>query len=97
MRITHRPSFCQVGDGTTTVVLLASEFMKEAKPYVEDGVHPHSLIRSYRIAGNMVCDRHYFSFFLMAGLLLQYKFPELILLPEICDRQFKGLRNWQSA
>jgi hypothetical protein len=53
----------QVGDGTTTVVLLASEFMKEAKPYVEDGVHPHSLIRSYRIAGNMVRDHHYFSFF----------------------------------
>uniref|UniRef100_A0ACD5YI45 Uncharacterized protein n=1 Tax=Avena sativa TaxID=4498 RepID=A0ACD5YI45_AVESA len=47
----------EVGDGTTTVVLLASEFMKEAKPYVEDGVHPHSLIRSYRIAGNMAIQR----------------------------------------
>ncbi|KAG2648625.1 hypothetical protein PVAP13_1NG020136 [Panicum virgatum] len=35
----------EVGDGTTTVVLLAAEFLKEAKPYVEDGVHPHSLIR----------------------------------------------------
>jgi len=43
----------EVGDGTTTVVLLAAEFLKEAKPYVEDGVHPHSLIRSYRTAGNM--------------------------------------------
>ena len=30
--------------------------LKEAKPYVEDGVHPHSLIRSYRAAGNMVCN-----------------------------------------
>ena len=49
-------SLTQVGDGTTTVVLLAAEFLKEAKPYVEDGVHPHSLIRSYRTAGNMVCN-----------------------------------------
>ncbi|XP_062218240.1 T-complex protein 1 subunit eta isoform X1 [Phragmites australis] len=47
----------EVGDGTTTVVLLAAEFLKEAKPYVEDGVHPHSLIRSYRNAGNMAIQR----------------------------------------
>ncbi|OEL22530.1 T-complex protein 1 subunit eta [Dichanthelium oligosanthes] len=47
----------EVGDGTTTVVLLAAEFLKEAKPYVEDGVHPHSLIRSYRTAGSMAIQR----------------------------------------
>jgi len=47
----------EVGDGTTTVVLLAAEFLKEAKPYIEDGVHPHSLIRSYRTAGNMAIQR----------------------------------------
>ena len=33
-------SLMQVGDGTTTVVLLASEFLKEAKAFVDDGVHP---------------------------------------------------------
>lgn len=44
----------QVGDGTTTVVLLAGEFLKEAKPFVEDGVHPQNLIRSYRTASNLV-------------------------------------------
>lgn len=36
------------------MVLLAGEFLKEAKPYIEDGVHPHSLIRSYRTAGHLV-------------------------------------------
>lgn len=46
----------QVGDGTTTVVLLAGEFLKEAKPFIEDGVHPQNLIRSYRIASNLVDD-----------------------------------------
>jgi TCP-1/cpn60 chaperonin family len=36
-----RPSSTdQVGDGTTTVVILAGEFLREAKPYIEEGVHP---------------------------------------------------------
>lgn len=30
----------QVGDGTTSVVILAGEFLKEAKPFIEEGVHP---------------------------------------------------------
>lgn len=33
-------TLAQVGDGTTTVVLLASEFLKEAKSFIDDGVHP---------------------------------------------------------
>lgn len=30
----------EVGDGTTSVVLLAGEFLRECKPYIEEGVHP---------------------------------------------------------
>jgi hypothetical protein len=30
----------QVGDGTTSVVILAGEFLKEAKPFIEEGAHP---------------------------------------------------------
>ena len=30
----------QVGDGTTTVVILAGEFLKAAKPFIEENVHP---------------------------------------------------------
>ena len=44
----------QVGDGTTSVVLLAGEFLREAKPFIEDGVHPQNLIRSYRTVADMV-------------------------------------------
>lgn len=40
----------EVGDGTTTVVLLAAEFLREARPFVEEGVHPRALIRAYRKA-----------------------------------------------
>ncbi|PON98400.1 T-complex protein 1, eta subunit [Trema orientale] len=47
----------EVGDGTTTVVLLAGEFLKEAKPFIEDGVHPQNLIRSYRTASSLAIER----------------------------------------
>ncbi|KAJ7964846.1 T-complex protein 1 subunit eta [Quillaja saponaria] len=47
----------EVGDGTTTVVLLAGEFLKEAKPFIEDGVHPQSLIRSYRTASSLAIEK----------------------------------------
>ncbi|RWR90698.1 T-complex protein 1 subunit eta [Cinnamomum micranthum f. kanehirae] len=50
-------NFVSVGDGTTTVVLLAAEFLKEAKPYVEDGVHPQNLIRSYRTASYLAINK----------------------------------------
>lgn len=47
----------QVGDGTTSVVLLAGELMKMCKPFVEDGVHPQVIIRAYRKATAMVRER----------------------------------------
>ncbi|KAK6915823.1 Chaperonin Cpn60/GroEL/TCP-1 family [Dillenia turbinata] len=47
----------EVGDGTTTVVLLAGEFLREAKPYIEEGVHPQNLIRSYRTASYLAIEK----------------------------------------
>ncbi|CAG9823979.1 unnamed protein product, partial [Phaedon cochleariae] len=38
----------EVGDGTTSVVLLAGEFLKQIKPYVEEGVHPRIIIKAVR-------------------------------------------------
>lgn len=43
----------EVGDGTTTVVLLAAEFMRECKSFVEEGVHPHAIIRAFRQAARL--------------------------------------------
>merc|ERR1719440_1330148 len=40
----------EVGDGTTSVVLLAGEFLRECKPFVEEGVHPQVIIKAYREA-----------------------------------------------
>ncbi|XP_042409967.1 T-complex protein 1 subunit eta-like [Zingiber officinale] len=47
----------EVGDGTTTVVLLSGEFLKEAKPFIEDGVHAQNLIRSYRTASFLAINK----------------------------------------
>lgn len=47
----------EAGDGTTSVVVLANEFMKEAKQYVEEGVHPQLIIRSYRDASRLAIGK----------------------------------------
>jgi len=36
----------EVGDGTTSVVLLAAEIMKNCKSFVEEGVHPQVIVKS---------------------------------------------------
>jgi hypothetical protein len=47
----------EVGDGTTTVVILAGEFLRECKPFVEDGVHPMNIIKSFREAARLAIDK----------------------------------------
>ncbi|CAK8687126.1 unnamed protein product [Clavelina lepadiformis] len=47
----------EVGDGTTTVTLLAAEFLKQSKSYVEDGVHPQIIIRAYRRATQLAIEK----------------------------------------
>ena len=47
----------QVGDGTTTVVILAGELLKFAKPFVEEGLHPRTIISAFRKATALVSER----------------------------------------
>ena len=47
----------EVGDGTTTVVLLAGEILRECKGFIEEGVHPQSIIRSFRQAQQLAVQR----------------------------------------
>lgn len=47
----------EIGDGTTSVVVLAAEFLKEAKPFIEEGVHPQIVIRSFRKALDIIMKR----------------------------------------
>eukprot|EP00941_MAST-03F_sp_MAST-3F-sp1_P001406 g1406.t1 len=43
-----------IGDGTTTVVLIAGELMKNAKSFIEENMHPMVIVKGYRLARDFV-------------------------------------------
>ncbi|XP_055522280.1 T-complex protein 1 subunit eta [Leucoraja erinacea] len=47
----------EVGDGTTSVTLLAAEFLRQIKSYVEEGLHPQIIIRSFRTATQLAVEK----------------------------------------
>ncbi|CAK4080300.1 unnamed protein product [Aphanomyces euteiches] len=47
----------EVGDGTTSVVLLGGELLKQAKPFVEENMHPQTIIKSYRKACQLAVQK----------------------------------------
>jgi T-complex protein 1 subunit eta len=52
-----RSQDAEVGDGTTSVVLLAGEFLKQLKPFVEEGVHPRIIIKAIRKALSICIEK----------------------------------------
>lgn len=44
----------EVGDGTTSIVVLAGELLKSAKAFVEDGMNPQLIIRAYKKANRQL-------------------------------------------
>jgi len=47
----------EVGDGTTSVVILAGEILSLSKQFIEEGIHPKILINAYRKACQMAKDK----------------------------------------
>lgn len=47
----------EVGDGTTSVILLSGELLKEAKIFVEDGMSPQLVISGYRDALKLALEK----------------------------------------
>lgn len=45
----------EVGDGTTSVVILAAEFLKKALELIKNKVHPSSIISGYKLAMKEAC------------------------------------------
>eukprot|EP01121_Diplochlamys_sp_Union-15-3_P021277 TRINITY_DN857_c0_g2_i1.p1 TRINITY_DN857_c0_g2~~TRINITY_DN857_c0_g2_i1.p1 ORF type:complete len:538 (-),score=113.26 TRINITY_DN857_c0_g2_i1:56-1669(-) len=43
----------EVGDGTTSVVILAGSLLSASKQFVEEGAHPQIIIKAYRAACNL--------------------------------------------
>ena len=50
-------SVLQVGDGTTSVVLLAGEILRRCKPFIEDNVHPQIIVRGIRKATQLALQK----------------------------------------
>ena len=49
-----RAQDAEIGDGTTSVVLFASQLLKEVRGFVEEGVSPHIIIKGFRKASQLV-------------------------------------------
>lgn len=47
----------QVGDGTTSVVLITGEILKNCKPFIEDNVHPQIIARGLRKATQLTLTK----------------------------------------
>lgn len=52
-----RAQDAEVGDGTTSVVLIAAQLLKEIRGYVEEGVSPHIITKGFRKACQLALDR----------------------------------------
>ncbi|KAL9095503.1 MAG: hypothetical protein Q9165_002374 [Trypethelium subeluteriae] len=52
-----RSQDAEVGDGTTSVVVLAGEILKEIKEYVEQGVSSQTIIKGLRLASTMAVNK----------------------------------------
>ena len=46
----------EVGDGTTSVCVLAAELLREAEKLVQQKIHPQTIIDGYRIASKAARD-----------------------------------------
>jgi len=40
----------EVGDGTTSVCILAGELLNESKQFIEEGMHSQIIVKAYRTA-----------------------------------------------
>ncbi|WVN88348.1 T-complex protein 1, eta subunit [Cryptococcus depauperatus CBS 7841] len=52
-----RAQDAEVGDGTTSVTLLAAEILKEVRPFIEEGVSPHVIIKGLRESKSLAINK----------------------------------------
>jgi T-complex protein 1 subunit gamma len=53
----------EVGDGTTSVIILAGEMLMKAEPLIKDNIHPTVIVQGYNKAlqeALTICDRYEF-------------------------------------
>ena len=64
----------EVGDGTTSVVIIAAELLKNADELVRQKIHPTSVISGYRLACKYVDELSLFFNKLNCDIFLAYVF-----------------------
>ncbi|WP_231187883.1 thermosome subunit beta [Haladaptatus sp. DYF46] len=47
----------EVGDGTTTAIIIAGELIREVRTLLSEGVHPTSIVSGFRAASSLACDQ----------------------------------------
>ncbi|KAL7666006.1 T-complex protein 1 subunit eta [[Candida] zeylanoides] len=52
-----RAQDAEVGDGTTSVTILAGELLKESKSFIEDGINSHLITKGLRRACDLAVDK----------------------------------------
>lgn len=52
-----RAQDAEVGDGTTSVTVLAGELLKEIRSYIEDGMNPQIIVKAYRLASQLAIKK----------------------------------------
>src|SRR5881628_2266204 len=73
----------EVGDGTTTAVILAGELLKKAETLVEQNVHPTIIVNGYKIAAAKALE-------LLNDLAFPVKAADTELLKEIASTAMSG-------
>lgn len=52
-----RAQDAEVGDGTTSVVILCAELLRQCKSFIEEGVSPHVIMKGYRKACSLAVNK----------------------------------------
>jgi T-complex protein 1 subunit eta len=52
-----RAQDAEVGDGTTSVTLLAAELLRQVKPLIDDGLNPQLVIKGFRKASLLAINK----------------------------------------
>jgi T-complex protein 1 subunit eta len=76
-------SDCEVGDGTTTVVLIACELLDQAKRFLQEGIHPKILIKVFRKCCRLALGRLHASSVSIAHACVQKKYTYLRDVPQL--------------
>ncbi|PWR73706.1 thermosome subunit alpha [Methanospirillum lacunae] len=73
----------EVGDGTTTAVVIAGELLKRSEELIELGIHPTIIVQGYRMASEKAQE-------ILKGLAISMKPSDIEILKKIAETAMAG-------